>query len=125
LVVIIFFIFAAQTDVIVDNLGTLSIIFIPTAILFFISFILSQLVSRKMKLEYGECALLSCTTIARNSPIGLAIAVGLFPDQPLIQAAIIIPEVIELPVLLLVVRLLIIIRGRSYCLPNSADVKPQ
>ncbi len=126
LVIIIFFIFAAQTEVILDNLGTLSIIFIPTALLFVIAFILSQMVSRKMKLEYGECALLSCTTIARNSPIGLAIAVGLFPDQPLIQAAIIIPEVIELPVLLLVVRLLIIIRGRSYCpSPDVADVKPQ
>ncbi|MFA5312190.1 MAG: hypothetical protein WC375_02590 [Methanomassiliicoccales archaeon] len=113
LVVIIFLIFAAQTEVIVDNLDTLSIIFIPTAILFIIAFTLSQLVSRKMKLEYGERALLSCTTIARNSPIGLAIAVGLFPDQPLIQAAIIVPEIIELPVLLLVVKLLLIIRGRD------------
>ena len=116
LVIIIFFIFAAQTDVITSNLGTLAIIFVPTALLFLISFVMSQLVSRKMGLRYGECALLSCTTIARNSPIGLAIAVGLFPDQPLVQAAIIIPEVIELPVLLLVVKLLLSIRekyGRS------------
>jgi ACR3 family arsenite transporter len=126
LVVIIFFMFAAQTDVILNNAGPLSIIFVPTALLFLISFMLSQLVSRKMSFRYGECALLSCTTIARNSPIGLAIAVGLFPDQPLIQAAIIIPEVIELPVLLLVVRLLIVIRGRFYCSsPDGADVKPQ
>jgi hypothetical protein len=41
--------------------------------------------------------------------------VGLFPDLPLVQAAIIIPEVIELPVLLLVVRLLILMRSRYYC----------
>jgi ACR3 family arsenite efflux pump ArsB len=115
LVVIIFFMFAAQTDVILENIGPLSIIFIPTAILFFVTFSLVQLVSRGMKFKYGECALLSCTTIARNSPIGLAIAVGLFPDQPLIQAAIIIPEVIELPVLLLVVRILNAIRAKHYC----------
>jgi ACR3 family arsenite efflux pump ArsB len=114
LVVIIFFIFASQADVILENLGPLSIIIVPTALLFVIAFTLSQLVSRKMKLEYQECALLSCTTIARNSPIGLAIAVGLFPDQPLIQAAVILPEVIELPVLLLVVKILLIIRGRGY-----------
>ncbi|MBI0582669.1 MAG: hypothetical protein ISF22_00425 [Methanomassiliicoccus sp.] len=117
LVVIIFFMFAYQADVIIDNLGPLSIIFIPTAVLFLIAFVLSQLVSRWMRFQYGECALLSCTTIARNSPIGLAIAVGLFPDQPLIQAAIIIPEVIELPVLLLVVKLLMSIRYRFYCPP--------
>lgn len=126
LVVIIFFIFASQTDVILENLDTLAIIFIPTALLFIIAFSLSQIVSKKAGFKYGECALLSCTTIARNSPIGLAIAVGLFPDQPLIQAAIIIPEVIELPVLLLVVRLLISIKGKFYCGgPEQADVKPQ
>lgn len=114
LVVIIFFIFAVQTDVILGNIVPLSILFVPTALLFIISFTLSQLISRKMRFEYGECALLSCTTVARNSPIGLAIAVGLFPDKPIIQAAVIIPEIIELPVLLIVVRLLTWIRGRYY-----------
>jgi len=120
MVVIIFLMFAAQTDIILENIGPLSIIFIPTAILFFVTFTLVQMVSRGMRFKYGECALLSCTTIARNSPIGLAIAVGLFPDQPLIQAAIIIPEVIELPVLLLVVRILLGIKGHHYCTAPEA-----
>lgn len=119
LMVIIFFIFASQTEVVLDNVETLAIIFIPTALLFMIAFLLSQAVSKKAQFKYGECALLSCTTIARNSPLGLAIAVGLFPDQPLIQAAIIVPEVIELPVLLLVVKLLIRIRGKYYCSPSD------
>ena len=118
LVVIIFFMFAEQAETITGNIGPLSIIFVPTILLFCTAFAITQLVSRKMKLKYGECALLSFTTIARNSPIGLAIAVGLFPTQPLIQAAIIIPEIIELPVLLLLVRLLAVIRSRFYRTDN-------
>lgn len=47
LVVIIFFIFTVQTDVILDSIGPLSIIFIPTAILFISAFTLSQIVSKK------------------------------------------------------------------------------
>jgi ACR3 family arsenite efflux pump ArsB len=43
LVVIIFFIFASQADVILENLGPLSIIIVPTALLFVIAFTLSQL----------------------------------------------------------------------------------
>jgi ACR3 family arsenite efflux pump ArsB len=114
LVVIIFFMFAEQAEIITSSIGQLSIIFLPTILLFCTAFTATQLVSRKLKLKYGECALLSFTTIARNSPIGLAIAVGLFPTQPLIQAAIIMPEIIELPILLLLVKLLTVIRSRFY-----------
>jgi ACR3 family arsenite efflux pump ArsB len=114
LLVIIFFMFAEQAGVITSNIGPLSIIFVPTILLFCTAFIITQSVSRKLKLKYGECALLSVTTVARNAPIGLAIAVGLFPTQPLIQAAIILPIIIELPVLLLLVRLLTVIRSRFY-----------
>ncbi len=121
LVVIIFFMFANQSEIIVNNAAPLSIIFLPTVLLYCVAFVTTQLTSRKLQLNYGECALLSFTTIARNSPIGLAIAVGLFPDQPLIQAAIIIPEIIELPVLLLLVKLLGVIRSRFYK-TNTAEL---
>jgi ACR3 family arsenite transporter len=114
LVVVIFFMFASQAQIILGSIGALSIIFLPTILLFAIAFSLTQLLSRKLKFKYGECALLSFTTIARNSPIGLAIAVGLFPAEPLIQAAIILPEIIELPVLLLLVKVLDVIRRRVY-----------
>jgi ACR3 family arsenite transporter len=114
LVVVIFFMFAGQAQIILGSIGALSIIFIPTILLFSIAFSLTQLLSRKLRFKYGECALLSFTTIARNSPIGLAIAVGLFPAEPLIQAAIILPEIVELPVLLLLVKVLEVIRRRVY-----------
>ncbi len=116
LMVIIFSMFAGQTRVIIDNIGPLSIIFVPVILFFAISFLIVQLVSRKMKLRYEECALLTCTTAARNSPLSLAIAVGLFPGQPLVQVAIIIPVLIELPLLLAVVRGLRIIKDKHYSL---------
>jgi ACR3 family arsenite efflux pump ArsB len=47
------------------------------------------------------------TTLARNSPIALAIAVATFPDKPLISLALIIGPLIELPVLFLASRILL------------------
>ena len=114
LTVVLFVMFAGQTKIILDNIGPLSLVFIPIAIFFVISFIMAQLFSRGFHLPYEECALLTCTTAARNSPLILAIAIGLFPDQPLIHVAIIIGVLIELPLLIGVVRLLKTVRMKVY-----------
>lgn len=114
LVAVLFTMFAGQTKVILDNIGPLSLVFVPIAIFFILSFLVAQLFSRGFHLPYKECALLTCTTTARNSPLILAIAIGLFPDQPLIHVAIIIGVLIELPLLILVVRLLEVVRTRVY-----------
>jgi ACR3 family arsenite efflux pump ArsB len=113
LVIVIFAMFAGNATVIVDNSGQLSLVFLPVIIFFGISFVIAQVLSSMIGLRYGERALLTVTTAARNSPLGLAIAVGLFPDQPLLQVAIIIGVLIELPLLILVVRGLLLIRKRS------------
>ncbi len=114
LAIAIFFMFAGQTNVIIDNAGPLSIVLLPVLIFFAISYLLSNYISRWLKLRYEECALLTCTSIARNSPLALAIAFGLFPHLPLVQVAIIIGVVVELPVLVLVVKSLN--KGRqAYC----------
>ena len=114
LTLVLFVMFAGQTQVILDNIGPLLLVLVPIIIFFIVSFIMAQFVSRGFHLPYKECALLTCTTAARNSPLVLAIAFGLFPDQPLIQVAIIIGVLIELPILILVVRLLNIVRIRLY-----------
>ncbi len=114
LTVVLFTMFAGQTKIILDNIAPLLLILIPIIIFFIISFIMAQFVSRGFHLSYKECALLTCTTAARNSPLGLAIAIGLFPEQPLIHVALIIGVLIELPVLVLVVRLLKTVRIRLY-----------
>ena len=114
LIVVLIVIFAGQTKIILNNIRPLSLVFIPIIIFFILSFIIAQLISIKFCLPYNECALLTCTTTARNSPTSLAIAFGLFPNQPLIQVAVIIGVLIELPLLIMVVRLLEIIRVKVY-----------
>jgi len=115
LAVVIFTMFAGQTQVILNNFRALSIVFIPIIIFFIIVFIIAQFLSRRFNLPYKERALLTCTTAARNSPLSLVLAFGLFPNQPLIQVvAIIIGVLIELPVLILITKLLKTVRLKVY-----------
>ncbi len=104
LAAVVFFMFASQTEVITSNFGPILAVLIPVMLFFLLTYLIAQVVSRKLRIRYGECALLTCTTIARNSPLALAIAFGLFPDQPLIYVAIIIGVLVELPVLVVIVR---------------------
>lgn len=60
---------------------------------------LAQLVGRKMGFAKPDIVALNFTTLARNSPLSLAIAVATFPDRPLISLALVIGPLIELPVL--------------------------
>jgi ACR3 family arsenite efflux pump ArsB len=106
LAVIIFFMFAGQTQVITQNLLALSVVLVPVAIFIVVSFFIARAIGIWAKLNYEEYALLSCTTIARNSPLALAISYGLFPGEPLIQVSIIIGVLIELPALVLLVKVL-------------------
>lgn len=106
LTLIIFFMFASQTQVIADNLLQLSVVLIPVAIFIVVSYLIARFIGIWARLTYEEYALLSCTTIARNSPLALAISYGLFPGEPLIQVAIIIGVLIELPALVLLVKVL-------------------
>ena len=52
-----------------------------------------------MKFPKQDIVSLNMTTLARNSPLSLAIAVVTFPEQPLVSLALVIDLLIELPVL--------------------------
>jgi ACR3 family arsenite efflux pump ArsB len=54
---------------------------------------------RLMKFPKQDIVSLNMTTLARNSPLSLAIAVVTFPEQPLVSLALVIGPLIELPVL--------------------------
>ena len=62
-----------------------------------------------MHLSYKD-TVSSLTTLARNSPVALAIAVTAFPDEPLIALALVIGPLIELPVLAFVSQVLLLIK---------------
>ena len=73
--------------------------FVPLLIFFATVLIAAQLVGRAIDLPKRDTVALSFTTLARNSPLSLAIAVATFPDRPLIALALVIGPLIELPVL--------------------------
>lgn len=57
------------------------------------------------KIEKAASIGFSFSTLARNSPIALAIVVTAFPDRPAIALALVIGSLIELPVIALFVNL--------------------
>ena len=105
--------FASQGKILLENIQVLLILLIPVLLFFIINFCVGRLVGKVMKLSYEDNVSLNLTTLARNSPIALAIAVATFPDKPLISLALIIGPLIELPVLFIIAKILLNIRRKK------------
>jgi len=99
--------FASEGKNLTDNPNIIYILLIPFLVFFTVTFVLAQLVSRILTFNYEDKVSLTMTTMARNSPISLAIAVAAFPEQPLIALSLIIGPLIELPVLVIAAQLLL------------------
>lgn len=98
----VFCIFASQGELLFTNLNSVVTIFIPLIIFFIVNVIIDLLVSEKINFIYSEYASLTMTTLARNSPLALAIAINSFPGHELISIALVIGPLIELPILYIV-----------------------
>ncbi|MGL5643142.1 MAG: arsenic resistance protein, partial [Paraclostridium sp.] len=94
--------FASQGKILLKNPQVLLQLLLPVLLFFVINLCIGQVVGRKLSLSKEDNVALNLTTLARNSPIALAIAVATFPDKPLISLALIIGPLIELPVLFIV-----------------------
>ena len=105
--------FSSQGKILLENIQVLLILLIPVLLFFIINFCVGRLVGKVMKLSYEDNVSLNLTTLARNSPIALAIAVATFPDKPLISLALIIGPLIELPVLFIIAKILLNIRNKK------------
>ena len=110
----VFCIFTSQGELLFNNLNSLIIIFIPLILFFTINLILDLIISKKIKFTYKEYASLTMTTLARNSPLALAIAINSFPNNKLISIALIIGPLIELPVLYIVSKLCLKIKDLKF-----------
>ena len=110
--------FASQGQLLVKNLDLLWQLFIPILLFFTVNFILGQKAGQLLKFTYEESASLSMTTLARNSPIALAIAMTAFPDQPLIALTLVIGPLLELPILALAAQALLSIRKKEEKAPH-------
>ena len=106
----VFAIFNSQGSLLISNLNSVLTIFIPLIIFFGANTIIDLLLSEQINFTYEEYASLTMTTLARNSPLALAIAINSFPGRELIAIALVIGPLIELPVLYIVSRFLLWIK---------------
>ena len=106
----VFCIFASQGELLFENLNSIAVLFVPLIIFFLVNTAIDLLVSEKINFTYSEYASLTMTTLARNSPLALAIAINSFPGHELISIALVIGPLIELPVLYIVSRFCLKIR---------------
>jgi ACR3 family arsenite efflux pump ArsB len=104
--------FASQGEQLVQNPLILLKLIAPVLLFFVVVFIIGQLVGRFFRFSYDDTASLNLTTLARNSPLVLAIALTTFPEEPLIALVLVIGPLIELPVLGIISYTLLMIRKR-------------
>lgn len=106
----VFAIFNSTGELLFKNLNSVLTIFIPLIIFFITNTIIDLLLSEKINFTYEEYTSLTMTTLARNSPLALAIAINSFPGRELIAIALVIGPLIELPVLYIVSRFVLYIK---------------
>lgn len=107
--------FASQGEQLVQNPLILLKLITPVLLFFVIVFIVGQMIGRYIGFSYQDTASLNLTTLARNSPIVLAIALTAFPQEPLISLALVIGPLIELPVLGIIAHILLWVRKGWVC----------
>ncbi|TFE00491.1 arsenic resistance protein [Jeotgalibacillus salarius] len=105
--------FAAQGNSLFEHAGILVNILPALVIFFIVNFFISQKTGRLCKLPAKDRVSLTMTTMARNSPLALAIAVAAFPSEPLIALTLVIGPLIELPVLALITKVLLKLSSRN------------
>ncbi|GAE31387.1 arsenic resistance protein [Alkalihalobacillus hemicellulosilyticus] len=102
--------FAAQGSLLFEHLDLLWLLILPILCFFVINCVISQRVGKWIGFLAPDRVSLSLTTLARNSPIALAIAMTAFPNEPLIALALVIGPLLELPILAIVTQILMVRR---------------
>ncbi|MGB9591852.1 MAG: arsenic resistance protein [Candidatus Kryptoniota bacterium] len=123
LVLVIVVMFASQTALNFSDLGRVASIIGVIALFFIVLFILALVLGHLSHLTYEENTTLAFTTTARNSEAVIGVAVSAFPGHPLVYLAIILGPIVELPMLLLISRVLLMLKGRVWK-PSTPSIAP-
>ena len=94
--------FSSESNEIMDNPFLLLQMLLPIASFFIVNFLLVNFIAKKLHFTFYDTVPLIMTTLARNSPLSLAIAVSAFPERPIIALVLVLGPLIELPVLRIV-----------------------
>ncbi len=91
--------FASESAELLDHWELFLALLIPLAVFFAANYVVADVFSKIQRFDYRDATSLIFTSMARNSPLSLAIAVVAFPDSPLILLVLVIAPLIELPIL--------------------------
>ncbi len=98
--------FASEGENLLKNYLLLLKLFIPLICFFTITFFIVKLAGNILHFNRQDLISLHFTTLARNSPLALAIAISAFPAEPLISLSLIVGPLLELPILSIIASIL-------------------
>lgn len=91
--------FTSEGKALISNPILLLQMLLPLICFYVFNFLFVYFIAKQLKMSFYDTIPLIMTTLARNSPLSLAIAVAAFTDRPLISLALVIGALIELPIL--------------------------
>lgn len=113
--------FASQGSLLLDNFSLMLKLLLPITVFFFINFLLGRFIGQALTFPKADIASVNLTTLARNSPVALAIAMTAFPHEPFIALVLIIGPLIELPLLAFISRVIVLLDARAVNNSNKAS----
>jgi len=114
LVVVIVSMFVSQKSLDISDITKVGLLILFLIAFFFALFILAVILGKVFNLGYEETVTMAFTTTARNSEAVIGVAVAAFPGHPLVYLAIILGPVIELPMLLLIARIMLALKDHIW-----------
>ncbi len=114
LVIVILSMFISQRSLDLSDINKVGLLIFFLISFFLILFILAVLIGRLLNLGHEDTVTMAFTTTARNSEAVIGVAVAAFPGHPLVYLAIILGPVIELPMLLILSRVMLDLKGRGW-----------
>ncbi|MCL5030621.1 MAG: bile acid:sodium symporter [Bacteroidetes bacterium] len=111
LVVVILSMFISQKSLTLSEINKVGLLVIFLIIFFFVLFLLAVLIGKIFNLGYADTVTMAFTTTARNSEAVIGVAVAAFPGHPLVYMAIILGPIIELPLLLIIAKIIMQFRN--------------
>ena len=112
LVLVIVSMFVSQPLLGLSELSAVGLLVVFLIGFFLALFLIAVVAGRLFGLSYEDNATLAFTTTARNSEAVIGVAVSAFPGHPLVYLAIILGPIVELPMLLLIARVMLALKGR-------------
>ncbi|WP_018924451.1 arsenic resistance protein [Salsuginibacillus kocurii] len=91
--------FMAEGHILLSHLDLLLVLLVPLLLFFAFNFLFSRFTARILRFSKQDQTSLQFVTLARNSPVALALALTAFPHEPLIALTLIIGPLLELPLL--------------------------